>query len=101
MDVMSTILATLASCCFANRLVKPVMGFRRLNCGVMGLVLKIQPPAPMALMTAAMLVSTANTTLATSPTMTTACMRSSMLPGVMTVRESKTSCWLRAFAGGP
>ena len=51
----------------------------------------------MALMTAAMLVSTANTTLATSPTMTTACMRSSMLPGVMTVRESKTSCWLRAF----
>ena len=64
MPVISTILATLAICCLENKLAKPEMGLRRLNWGVMGLPLKIQPPAPMALIKAAPPVKAANKALA-------------------------------------
>ena len=80
MAVISTILSTFAICCLENRLAVPEMGLRRLNCGVMGLKLKTQPPAPMALSRAAALITIEKTALATRPTTDMPCSRASMLP---------------------
>ncbi len=92
MLVISTILATLAICCLENRLAAPEMGLRRLNCGVIGLRLKIQPPAPIALTNAAAPVRVAKAALARMPINAMPCSRVSMYAGVCTVVASNTSC---------
>src|SRR5256885_5794917 len=47
MAVITTIFTTVTICCLENRLVRPDSGLRRLNCGWVGLRLRIQPPASM------------------------------------------------------
>gem|GEM_PF-5016674 len=87
----SSIFATCASCCLVNRLPTPVKGLRRLNCGVIGLKLNTQPPAPIALSTAAPPVSAANRALASSPIQAMSCSRTNMLAGASTVAASNAN----------
>jgi hypothetical protein len=67
-----------------------------LNCGVIGLKLNTQPPAPMALSTAAPPVSAANRALASSPIQAMSCSRVNMLAGASTVAASNASWRSRA-----
>ncbi|MNW04644.1 hypothetical protein D3C71_2007600 [compost metagenome] len=83
----------MAICCLENIFTKPEIGLSRLNWGVMGLALRIHPPAAIALISAAPLVNAAKAVLATKPTITMFCRRLSIVPGVITVEASNASCW--------
>src|SRR5256885_11134702 len=62
MAVITTIFTTVTICCLENRLVRPDSGLRRLNCGWVGLRLRIHPPARLPATTAAPRVTAGTTT---------------------------------------
>ncbi|KAF1048896.1 hypothetical protein GY15_20375 [Delftia sp. 670] len=97
MAVIATILATVTICCLENRLVRPDSGLRRLNCGCMGLRLRIQPPASMPDSTAAAVVTAATPREIFRPRLPMDSMRSIIRAGVLAVCASNASCWASAM----